>query len=233
MRIQILTETTRISIRMAATAQVTTNVAGNPKLAGVYNVKTVDDCRALYDEWADTFEQDVTGPTQGYVAPALVAQAILAANGNINGSILDAGCGTGLSGIPLAQCGAKTIDGIDLSPGMLKIARRSGIYRYLDPQDLSKPMSQSADTYDIVTCVGTLTHGHVGPVPALEEFVRISKPGGLVAATVLDDIWESHGYRAEVERLEKANLVEVVSKESAAYRKAAGVNARILVMRKR
>ena len=79
------------------------------------------------------------------------------------------------------QAGAKTIDGVDLSPGMLKIAEKAGIYRHLATADLSKKISDRGDaSYDVVTCVGTLTHGHVGPVPALEEFARITRKDGVI-----------------------------------------------------
>ena len=116
---------------------------------------------------------------------------------------------------------------------MLEIARQSGVYRNLAPADLTKEIpDQANDRYDLVACVGTLTHGHVGPVPALKEFVRIAKTGGMVAATILDDIWEPQGFKAEVDRLQGEGLVEVVSAESEWYRKGAGVKARILILRK-
>ena len=67
----------------------------------------------------------------------------------------------------------------------------------------------SADSYDVVVCVGTLTHGHVGPA-AFGEFVRLARPGGTIVATVLDDIWDSGGYRAEVDRLAQMAMVEVL-----------------------
>ena len=216
-----------------AQSKVTTSAGGNPHIAQIYNVKNSDDCRNIYDDWASTFDEDLTGPAQEYVAPALVAKAVIAAGGNIAGEIFDAGCGTGLSGLALAQAGAKTIDGVDLSTGMLDVAVGKRIYRNLAPANLSKDIPDYPDgKYDVVTCVGTLTHGHVGPVPALWEFVRITKNGGIIAATVLDDIWTSGGYETEVEKLKEQSLVDVVGSESEWYRKGAGVKARILVLRK-
>lgn len=212
----------------------TTNTAGNPFLTRIYAVETVDDCKRLYDDWSDTYDADLTGPQQNYVAPALIAKAVHAAGGNLEGDIFDAGCGTGLSGKALVNVGAKTIDGVDVSPGMLKFAEKTGIYRHLATADLTKEIPDKGDaSYDIVTCIGTLTHGHVGPTPALREFVRVVKSGGITAATVLDDLWESGGYETEVKRLENDRLVDIVSTEKDDYRKAAGVKARILVLRKR
>lgn len=210
---------------------VKTSSGGSAGIERVYNTKTVEDCRVAYDEWAEQFNGDIA--LQDYVAPMHVARALVDAGAKLQGEILDAGCGTGLSGVALVNAGAKTMDGLDLSPGMLKVAAKTGIYRSLAPADLSKPIPDTRDeSYDIVTCVGTLTHGHVKPVPALREFVRVVRRGGYIAATILDDIWESDGYAAEVKRLEEQKLVEVMSTASKDYRKAAGVSAMILVLRK-
>ena len=126
--------------------------------------------------------------------------------------------------------GATTIDGVDLSPGMLERAKATGVYRRLAPADLSRPLPVSADSYDVVVCVGTLTHGHVGPA-AFGEFVRLARPGGTIVATVLDDIWDSGGYRAEVDRLAQMALVGIESADVVDYRKAAEVSARMVVLR--
>lgn len=61
--------------------------------------------------------------------------------------------------------------------------------------------------------------------------MRIVKKGGVVVATVLDDIWVSGGYEAEVERLKNEGLVGFVSADKADYRRATGVQARVLVLR--
>lgn len=217
---------------MTAQAKFTTNTAGNPFLTRLYDIESVDDCRSIYDDWATTYDADLYGPAQDYVAPNLVTQALLAAKGDLSGRILDAGCGSGLSGVSLAEAGAKDIDGIDLSPGMLKIAEPKGVYRSLAVADLSKPIDKPDGEYDAVTCVGTWTHGHVGPIPSLKEFVRVTKKGGVIAGTVLDDAWSAGGYEAEVDRLKSEGLIDVMSAEKAPYRRAAGVSARILVVRK-
>ena len=84
-----------------------------------------------------------------YVAPAVTAQAVVAANGNITGSVLDAGCGTGLVGVALSQAGAKTIDGIDISSGMLDVARKSEVYSDLTVVDTSKVIDKQDQSYDV------------------------------------------------------------------------------------
>ena len=200
----------------------------------VYASTNVEETKSLYDSWAASYDSEMAKEDQEYVGPALAAAHVLKHLGtkSINPSteILDAGCGTGLAGIALAQLGGKKIDGVDLSPGMLDIARKAGVYRNLDTADLSTRLAYEDNAYDVVCCVGTLTQGHVGPV-AIDEFVRIVKPGGLVVATVLGYIYESGGYEAKIESLAKEGRVKLISAEMEDYRRGAGVQARMVVIR--
>ncbi|MEJ2871831.1 class I SAM-dependent methyltransferase [Actinomycetospora sp. OC33-EN08] len=206
-----------------------TNTAGSAYMRRAYTLADPDAARDLYDEWAESYDTELAGDAQGYVAPVIAARTVADAAG-VGGEILDAGCGTGLVGVELAALGATTVDGVDLSPGMLEKAKATGAYRRLAPADLSRALPVPADSYDVVVCVGTLTHGHVGP-GAFGEFVRLSRPGGTIVATVLDDIWDSGGYRAEVDRLAQMAMIEIVSTDLVDYRKAAGVGARMVVLR--
>jgi SAM-dependent methyltransferase len=215
--------------------EVTTSSGGNPIVAKIYAAKSSAELQTLYNAWAAQYNQDLSD--QDYQAPLHTAQAVLQHSPKPETivSAFDAGCGTGLSGLALKSVlpNLKVLDGVDLSTGMLEQARQTGIYASLSTADLTKPISCKDNTYDVVICVGTLTHGHVGPSPALSEFVRIVKEGtGLVAVTILDDIWESEGFRGEVERLEEAKKVVVLARDSMPYRRAAGVNARVVVLRK-
>ncbi|KAJ0412980.1 S-adenosyl-L-methionine-dependent methyltransferase [Aspergillus carlsbadensis] len=201
-------------------------------------------CMALYDEWATSYNKDVSDASQNYVAPRLVADIavrFLEHESRTVLSIFDAGCGTGLVGQALADLskapsrgglpGIK-IDGADLSASMLKLARATGIYRNLSTVDLTMPIALPDNSYDIVTCCETFTHGHVGPDPALRELVRIVKPGGLVAATVVHGIWQEWGFAAEAASIEKDDLASVVSAQVEDYRRGAGDEAVFLALRK-
>lgn len=211
-------------------AAVTTNIEW---LNRAYSAKGLSDLRSLYDEWATSYDSDLAKKDQEYVAPTLAAATVAKHLSPIpldSVKILDAGCGTGLVGASLARIGAKNIDGVDLSPGMLDVARKLNVYTELDTIDLSKPLDQKTASYDVVTCIGTLTHAHVGP-EVLSEFVRVVKPGGWIVATVLDDIWEPIGYRAEVDKLLEQGKVELVSADVGDYRRGAGVRARMVVLK--
>ncbi|KAB8075969.1 S-adenosyl-L-methionine-dependent methyltransferase [Aspergillus leporis] len=207
-------------------------ITENALLAQARACLNKEDCMALYAKWAATYNTDLADASQEYLAPMVTAQAALEFNKRPNPSILDAGCGTGLVGVGLAQSGPVTVDGLDLSPDMLKVAEKTGIYQSLVIGDLTQPIDKPDEKYDIVTCCGTFTHGHVGPDPALREFVRITKINGIIVATIVHDLWLSGGFKAEVEKLEAENLVKVVSAELKDYRKAQGDKARLVVLKK-
>lgn len=199
------------------------------------DTKSVEDCMTVYDKWAATYNDEVGDEAQSYVAPVLVAQAAIkykSSKSAADSVILDAGCGTGLVGQALAMGGAKAIDGIDLSAPMLGVARDTGVYRNLAQADMTRPLEQEDETYDTVVCVGTFTLGHVGPDPALRELIRVTRTNGIVVATILDEIWIPHGFKAEVEKLQAEGLVRVVSEDLIDYVKGHGDKAVLLILEK-
>ncbi|KAI3110134.1 hypothetical protein CBS147333_5055 [Penicillium roqueforti] len=196
---------------------------------------STEDCMALYEKWAASYDDEVGDSAQDYVAPVLVAQAAVKhglSNGATNSVILDAGCGTGLVGVALSMAQAKAIDGIDLSPAMLSVARKTGIYRDLTVADMNRPIDKADGTYDLVSCVGTFTLGHVGPDPALRELVRVAKNKGVVVSTILQEIFVSGGFQAEVEKLVAEGLVKIVTEELIDYVKGHGDKAVLLILEK-
>lgn len=211
--------------------------ASNLYLGQARATTNVKDCMSIYDKWAATYNDEVGDEAQEYVAPVLVAQAAIdfsvSSGGAANKLILDAGCGTGLVGQALAAIsGAKFIDGLDLSAPMLDVARKTGVYRELDQADMTRPIDKANDTYDIVSCVGTFTLGHVGPDPALRELVRVTKKRGIVVSTILREIWIPGGFKSEVEKLKAEGLVTVVADELIDYVKGHGDKAVLLILQK-
>lgn len=196
---------------------------------------STEDCKALYEKWAATYDEELGEGAQNYVAPVLVAQAAIKhglSNGAGESVILDAGCGTGMVAVALGMTQPKAIDGIDLSPAMLSVARKTGLYRDLTIADMNRPIDKADETYDLVSCVGTFTLGHVGPDPALRELIRVTKKKGLFASTILHEIWVSGGFEAEVEKLKAEGLVRVVTEELIDYVKGHGDKAVMLILEK-
>ena len=192
---------------MAATSQ-------NPILNRIYNIDGgPEECRNAYKDWAKTYDKD-TVEGMGYVAPAVTADKVEALVAR-DAVILDAGCGTGLAGEALAERGFKSIDGMDISPDMLDVARAKGAYRTLQTEDMTQPLSYNSNSYDAVVCVGTFTHAHVGP-KGFDELVRITRPGGPIVATIHEDVW-GDAYEAHFAKLEAAGTARLAGIEDAPY----------------
>ena len=203
------------------------DTGSNPFLRRSYDLDGPADAASLYDEWAESYDQD-TADTMGYVGHTLAAER-LAEIVPADATILDAGCGTGLVGAALAERGSFTIDGMDISPGMLAKAEATGVYRRAQVADLTGSLPADDDAYDAVICAGTLTEGHVGP-EAIAELVRVTAPGGVVVATVLDAIWEPKGYRAAVDALAEAGKAALREAEERPYRTHQDVMCRLVVV---
>lgn len=193
----------------------------------VYALSGPTEAEQVYDEWAARYDAD-TVQGMGYVGPAIAAAKLaeVTAGGSV---VLDAGCGTGLAGVELAARAECTIDGVDLSQGMLDQARTTGAYRNLDRADLTRRLAIDDDSYDAALCVGTLTDGHVGP-EALDELARVVRPGGVVVATVLDRVWESGGYRAHLDELTAARVVGLREADVHPYHEREDIDCRLCVL---
>lgn len=153
---------------------------------------------AYYDDWAERYDADLHD--WAYRAPQIVATLLLEQTPETL-SVLDAGCGTGMVGRALRAAGFDgEIHGVDLSEASLAIARESGWYTSLATANLQESLVFGDNSFDALACVGVMTY-----VPDVEacwrEFCRIVRPGGVVAVTQRQDIWESRHCRAVVEHL--------------------------------
>ena len=105
--------------------------------------------------------------------------------------ILDVGTGTGLV-LRSLPAGPWKLTGVDLSPGMVQVARAalpSARFEVADATSLDLPDS----SVDLVTCV-TMVHLVPDATAAMREWRRLLRPGGcLVLATFADDSPSSHG----------------------------------------
>lgn len=154
----------------------------NPTLEKVYAASTDAERREAYDEWAKSYDKDVTefGIQLPYVGAAVFARHVETGAG----PILDAACGTGMHTLPLKMMGYSGFHGIDISDGMLAIARERNIYDSLQQMVLGQPLAFEDDHFAVTYAIGALAPGNAPP-ESLNEFVRVTKPGGLV-------IWSTH-----------------------------------------
>ncbi len=90
--------------------------------------------RHLFDQFSGDYNLRMLAQL-GYRAPAILRElAGLVMMGGAR-TILDLGCGTGLSGAAFKELAAR-LDGVDLSPAMIGKARARGIYNELTVADL-------------------------------------------------------------------------------------------------
>ena len=156
-------------------------MAKSPNLDGAYDLKSTDDHRRLYAQWAQTYDARFAD-AHGFMLPQITAAAFASAGGR--GPVLDIGAGTGLAGEALARLDISPIDAFDLSPEMLDVAREKAVYRNHIVGDILRRNDHIGDkTYEGVISSGTFTLGHVGP-EALPEILRITAYGGLVTIAI-------------------------------------------------
>lgn len=136
--------------------------------------------RGLFDDYAEIFDQHLTGKLAYRVPEALAA--MLAADGHDAGTVLDLGCGTGLVAAALTgKVGA--IYGIDIAPKMVEQAEARGLYRYLAVGDCVEVVNSNPDfagpydtiiAADVFIYIGALEILFEAMMPRLADNGRIA-----------------------------------------------------------
>ena len=184
----------------------------------------------FYQKWAADYDHQMLDEL-GYISPTKIAQLLSEHLPDTASTVFDVGCGTGLTCVFLAKRGYTNLDGIDLSPDMVRVASERGIYRELLVGDVNQALKRDDASYDAVISSGTFTHGHVGAEP-LDEIFRILRPGGILACTVHQDLWVSMGFEARFKALVEQGVASLVSSQMGSYYKDAPVEGWFCVYRK-
>jgi SAM-dependent methyltransferase len=158
------------------------------ELGAVYRAKSPSEVAALYDGWASTYEADMA--RAGYRHPSICTALLARHLPRGSEPLLDAGAGTGLLGEWLGILGYPQIEALDLSEGMLAVARAKQVYTRLHLLALGGPLPLADASFAGIVSAGVFTTGHVG-AEALPELLRICRPGGAVVLTVKLAIWEA------------------------------------------
>lgn len=172
-----------------------------PDLESAYAVETPEDNLRLYRDWAESYDADFVEATT-YRFPEVVTRTYLELGGGW--PCLDVGCGTGVLGEHFPA--DAVLDGIDLSPDMMAVARRKNHYRDLIEADLKKALPLPDGAYAGMVSAGTFTHGHVGP-EALPELVRVLAPAAVAVITVRPKVWHDTGFEPAFATLAEKGLV--------------------------
>lgn len=124
-----------------------------------------------YGEWVKTYEQTVQDEMD---EPLL--EKIESISWDQVESVIDLACGTGRTGMWLKRKGIAEIDGIDLTPEMLAVAKQKGVYRQLFLGDITDTQLPAA-RYDLA--IEALADEHLSELtPLYREAARLTKPNG-------------------------------------------------------
>ena len=154
------------------------------RLEWIFDRSNFDSLEERYDAWS--VEYDADHDKWGWRGPDVAAEAVVQ-HGNADGTVLDAGCGTGRGGVALRNAGwTGRVLGVDLSQGMLDHAEATNSYDLLLQGSLYEtPLPDAA--VDAVISTGVFTHGHVDG-RALADLCRVTRPGGTIVITFRENI---------------------------------------------
>lgn len=144
-------------------------------LKNSYVLNSVDNTRDYYRDWAASYDEEIT--ENGYQTPKRCAEALGRHQENKSVSILDIGCGTGLSGMAFRSEGFNNLHGNDLSQEMLDIAATRSIYQTLSLADLNNPLDFDTGAYDVISAVGVISVGHAPPSTIAQMFDKLKQDG--------------------------------------------------------
>lgn len=187
-------------------------------LGAVYGASASDEVARIYDEWANTYDAEMAAA--GYRHPSICLALLARHLPRGAGPLLDAGAGTGLIGEWLGILGYGPVEGLDVSAGMLAVAKAKGVYAALHQAALGDELPFESGQFAGIVSTGVFTTGHVG-AEALPELIRVCSKGGVIVLTVKDAIWEG-GFQAAVARLVSDGKV-TVEEETAPYVSMPGV----------
>lgn len=133
--------------------------------------RTVD-VRSGYAEWVPTYERTV----EDAMDIALLEELSTVPWPSL-GTAADLGCGTGPTGAWLLARGIEEVDGVDITPEMLAVARERGAYRRLAEADVASTGLETS-AYELV--IACLVDEHLPDLrPVYLEARRLAKREGL------------------------------------------------------
>lgn len=175
-------------------------------LGAVYDAKGPEEVAALYDRWADSYDEEMA--QAGYRHPTICLALVARHLPWGAAPLLDAGAGTGLIGEWLGIIGHSHVEALDISEGMLARAAAKGAYKALHRLALGGPLPFADGHFAGIVSAGVFTSGHVG-AEGLDELIRISRPSGAIVLTVKDTLWEN-GFAARLGELVGQGLIAIV-----------------------
>lgn len=175
-------------------------MSDDPDLDDAYNLTGPEGSRRLYRTWASTYDSEFASERM-YLLPAKVAEVFAGHASEDDAPVLDVGAGTGLVAEALWGHGSWPMDGLDISPEMLAVARERGLYGELLEVDLTQPNTLRRGRWGGLVSAGTFTHGHLG-AEVLVALLDLVRPGGLFVVSINSEHFEERGFAGAFEEME-------------------------------
>lgn len=199
-------------------------------LTRVYHLEKDKEIFDLYTEWADSYEQDVID--NGYRTPERCANDLANVTKDFSLPILDIGCGTGYSGLALQNAGFTNIDGTDINPSMLEIARSRQIYNNVYLGTLENPLPDNASSYAVISAIGVIGSG-AAPVGFLKETVKILASEAYFVFSLNEHTLKDPVFQDAIEETIEAGVCYLVSKSIGPHLEKLNTRSTVFVLRKK
>jgi len=207
-----------------------TNSKHDGHLGAVYDAKKPEEVAGHYDRWAESYDADMA--VAGYRHPAICLALLTRHLPRGAEPLLDAGAGTGLVGEWLGILGYPRVEALDISEGMLAVARKKGVYSEFHQLALGGSLPFSDDTFAGIISAGVFTTGHVG-AQGVDELIRVCQPDGVIVLTVKETLWvaEFSAHISGAQACGKVTLIEQTDPYVSMPGEAATIPSRGVVIR--
>jgi len=191
----------------------------------LWTPRPVEETIAVYRDWADSYDADLAD--RGYHTPTRLVAA-LAAHVATETTVLDFGCGTGISGAALLERGFTHLHGTDVTPEMVEIARAKEIYEKLWVSEPGAPLPRA---YDAIVAVGVVSLG-AAPPNTLSVLIDGLSPGGVLALSFNDPTLADGSYDAVLDSHVAKGEVAVTAREHGPHLDDVGMGSDVIVLRR-
>ncbi len=193
----------------------------------VYAARTEEETRAIYDDWATSYETEIA--ENGYATPGRCAAALAGVTKDMDAPVLDFGCGTGLSGLALKLAGFTTIDGVDLSAEMLAQARQKGVYR--DTAQVTGDTVLDKGRYPSITAIGVIGSG-AAPVSVLDTLMHALDAGGRLVFSFNDHALEDPVHEGRISEWTDCGAARLIFRERGDHLPGIGMKSNVYILEK-
>ncbi|WP_084860422.1 class I SAM-dependent DNA methyltransferase [Salibaculum halophilum] len=193
--------------------------------ANLWTPRPVEETIDVYRDWAGAYDSDLE--TFDYRTPDRLTAA-LARHVAAETTVLDFGCGTGISGAALLRAGFAHLHGTDVVAEMVEIARDKNLY---DDLWVGAPGAALPRNYDAIVAVGVVSLG-AAPPETLSLLIRHLTPGGILAMSFNDPTIENGTYDAVLDAHVAAGDVALLSREHGPHLAAKDMGSDVIVLRR-